>query len=494
MKVSPHTIAVLALSIFLCQSASAQQFPSSPSQPSLLDQLRRDPAMPPAGASGTPYLPPIVPSASPSTVPSAVPVVPSPSATPYPSYSPPVQPSSSYPAGAVPPQYSSSSPPAIVTPKLNTGLPLTIPVDKPPPIEIAPAQNAPKTAIIPPAKRVPTKPTKFDLTSKLLLFKDLRLVFPITQGVDTRWQKLGDYQFVADMEFNNATGYSYKWHMTHPARGNGIRATEMNDVKESKRVSLFYPEHQTCTLVGYTNIVRVSDSIFSLLKRGESTSFELDGPETTYVYNRPQHALPHMLKPVGTESADMFINDHLVSVRTIHAVSDNNWHYWILDNAKFPLMVRGHGPFMWNLVQLRHPKLENLLKGNDIDADSEARRIIKSLEDTGEATTRAILFDFDKSHIRTVSMPILSKLATYLKLHPELRLGVEGHTDIIGGMDYNMKLSNRRANSVKNYLVSPGGIAGSRLKPTGFGYTKPVADNSTAMGRQLNRRVVFRKL
>lgn len=478
MKVSPQTIATLALSIFLCQTADAQQFPSNSNQPSLLDQLRRDPAPTGSGQTATPYHPPIVPSTS-----AAPPVT-------QPSYSSPRPASSSYPTQNAQPSYPSAAAPAMPAPKLNTGLPLTIPVDRPPPVEIAPA----KTAIVPPIRRVPSKPTKFDLTSKLVLFKDLRLVFPVTQGVDTRWQKLGDYQFVADIEFNNASGYSYKWHMTHPGRGNGIRATEMNDIKESKRVSLFYPEHQTCTLVGYTNIVRVSDSIFNCLKRGESTSFELDGPETTLVYNREQHPLPHMLKPVGIESADMFINDHLVQVRTIHAVSDNNWHYWILDNAKFPLMVRGHGPFLWNLVQLRHPKLENLLKGNEIDPDSEARRIIKSLEDTGEATTRAILFDFDKSNIRPVSKSILNKLAIYLKLHPDLRLGVEGHTDIIGGMDYNMKLSNRRANAVKNYLVSPAGIAGSRLKPAGFGYTKPVADNSTAMGRQLNRRVVFRKL
>ncbi len=137
-------------------------------------------------------------------------------------------------------------------------------------------------------------------------------------------------------------------------------------------------------------------------------------------------------------------------------------------------------------------KLDGLLKDDNVDADSEARRIIKSLEDTGEATTRAILFDFDKSVIRAVSKPILNKLAVYLEQHKNVRLGVEGHTDSMGGMDYNIKLSQRRANSVKSYLVNIG-VASSRLRPSGYGYTRPVADNSTAMGRQLNRRVVFRK-
>lgn len=353
-----------------------------------------------------------------------------------------------------------------------------------------PAQTPAKSAS--PAQLTPPRSPK-DLTGKLSLFKDLRLVFPIVQGVDTRWQHIGNYAFVADIEFNDHSGYSYRWHMTPPSKGEGTRATEMNDVQKSRRVSLFYPEHQNCTLVGYTNIVRVSDAVYKSLKRGEVNDFELDGPDSPVKFNREVIPLAHTIRPIAVEPADLFINDTLVSVRTIRAETDNHWQYWILDNPNFPLMVRGQGPFLWNLVQLRHPKLDGLLKDNIVDPDSEAKRIIKSLEDTGEATTRAILFDFDKSDIRKVSKPILNKLAVYLDQHPKLRLGVEGHTDIIGGMDYNIKLSQRRANSVKSYLVHLG-IHGGRLKPSGFGYTKPVADNSTAMGRQLNRRVVFRKL
>lgn len=351
---------------------------------------------------------------------------------------------------------------------------------------------SPSTPLNAPVKQ-PVKSAAKDLTDKLTMFKDLRVVFPIVQGVDTRWQRIGDYAFVADVEFNDASGYSFRWHMTPPARGEGTRATEMHDVKTSRRVSLFYPEHQNCTLVGYTNILRISDAVYNALKRGEISDFELDGPDTPLKYNREVFPLAHTIRALNVEPADLFINDHLVSVRTIHAETDNHWQYWILDNPRFPLMVRGQGPFLWNLVQLRHPKLEGLLKDQSVDPDSEARRIIKSLEDTGEATTRAILFDFDKSNIRQVSKSILNKLAVYLEQHPKLRLGVEGHTDIIGGMDYNIKLSQRRANAVKAYLVNLG-IPPGRLKPSGFGYTKPVADNSTAMGRQLNRRVVFRKL
>jgi len=397
---------------------------------------------------------------------------------------PPISPAS--PMAPIPGPAASATP-ASVTPPAQVA-----PAQLPP--SAAPQTAEPTAAPVAPAQPASVKPavkTK-DLTGKLTMFKDLRIVFPILQGVDTRWQKIGDYSFVADIEFNNATGYSYRWHMTPPSRGEGIRATEIHDVNTARRVSLFYPEHQDCTLVGYTNILRISDALYASLKRGELSDFELDGPESPLKYNREVFPLAHTIHPVKIEPAELFINDHLVSVRTIHAETDNHWQYWILDNPNFPLMVRGQGPFLWNLVQLRHPKLEGLLKDDNVDPDAEARRIIKSLEDTGVATTRAILFDFDKSVIRKVSKPILNKLAVYLEQHPQLRLGVEGHTDSMGGMEYNMKLSNRRANAVKTYLVNIG-INSGRLKPKGFGYTKPVADNSTAMGRQLNRRVVFRK-
>jgi len=69
-----------------------------------------------------------------------------------------------------------------------------------------------------------------------------------------------------------------------------------------------------------------------------------------------------------------------------------------------------------------------------------------------------------------------------------LKIAVEGHTDSVGGDEYNLKLSQNRANSVRSYLVSQS-IDPSAVTAKGFGKTLPVADNSTAAGRQMNRRV-----
>ena len=76
-----------------------------------------------------------------------------------------------------------------------------------------------------------------------------------------------------------------------------------------------------------------------------------------------------------------------------------------------------------------------------------------------------------------------------LKEHPDLKLAIEGHTDNVGDAAANQKLSEKRANAVKQYLVSSYGIDAGRLTAKGLGATKPVGSNDTLEGRQNNRRV-----
>jgi uncharacterized repeat protein (TIGR01451 family) len=104
--------------------------------------------------------------------------------------------------------------------------------------------------------------------------------------------------------------------------------------------------------------------------------------------------------------------------------------------------------------------------------------------------TRNIHFEFNKATIRSESFPILTDVAEVLKDNPKLNILIEGHTDAVGGVDYNQKLSDRRAQSVKAYLVSKG-VAAGRLTTKGRGKLAPIASNDTAVGRALNRRVEF---
>ena len=92
------------------------------------------------------------------------------------------------------------------------------------------------------------------------------------------------------------------------------------------------------------------------------------------------------------------------------------------------------------------------------------------------------------SVIKPESYGILDAVVQVMKDYPQIEVRIEGHTDSDGGDDYNLKLSKARAESVFDYLVSHG-ISGSRLIYEGYGESRPLAENRTAEGRALNRRV-----
>jgi len=99
-----------------------------------------------------------------------------------------------------------------------------------------------------------------------------------------------------------------------------------------------------------------------------------------------------------------------------------------------------------------------------------------------------VLFDTAKFTLRPEAREKLAKVAGIVSGHPGLRLDVEGHTDNVGGDDYNQKLSEERGGSVRDFLITQG-MARTSVASTGFGKTQPVASNETVSGRQQNRRV-----
>jgi outer membrane protein OmpA-like peptidoglycan-associated protein len=101
---------------------------------------------------------------------------------------------------------------------------------------------------------------------------------------------------------------------------------------------------------------------------------------------------------------------------------------------------------------------------------------------------RGVHFDFNKAIIRPGDAAVLDEAVTSLKANPGVVIDVNGYCDAIGGMEYNQRLSERRANAVANYLLS-GGIQASQLRVHGYGKTDFVATNKTAEGRAENRRV-----
>jgi len=97
-------------------------------------------------------------------------------------------------------------------------------------------------------------------------------------------------------------------------------------------------------------------------------------------------------------------------------------------------------------------------------------------------------FDFDKSTLRQEDIAIIDRNAADLDKWGNVNIEVAGHTDSRGSDEYNINLSQRRADAVRNYLISKG-IAADRLTAKGYGESQPVADNATDEGRFKNRRV-----
>ena len=115
-----------------------------------------------------------------------------------------------------------------------------------------------------------------------------------------------------------------------------------------------------------------------------------------------------------------------------------------------------------------------------LETRETARGLIVNMSD--------VLFDSGKYTLKPGAREKLAKIGGIILAHPGLNLVVEGHTDSVGSDDYNLKLSEQRAKSVRDYLVSEG-VAGDSITAAGLGKSGPVADNSTAAGRQQNRRV-----
>ena len=101
---------------------------------------------------------------------------------------------------------------------------------------------------------------------------------------------------------------------------------------------------------------------------------------------------------------------------------------------------------------------------------------------------KGVYFDTAKWSIKSESYPILDEVAGILNRNPDVKIEVQGHTDNVGSAQYNQTLSEKRAKSVRDYLVNKG-VRSSQLSYSGYGLQRPIMTNDTVEGRAKNRRV-----
>jgi hypothetical protein len=198
----------------------------------------------------------------------------------------------------------------------------------------------------------------------------------------------------------------------------------------------------------------------------------------------------------ATVRVPVLLNDKLVQMPAIQAQGDlvgDKVEFLFLDDENNPLTLafrlgigakNGKDRDTLRVINITHHCAALLASGS-----GGAGILEQSLAGSGKADVYSIYFSFNSDAIREESEPALKDIAEVLHRHPDWKLRVGGHTDAVGGDQYNLELSSKRAAAVKDALVKRYGIDARRLSASGFGKTQPKDSNETLEGRARNRRV-----
>ncbi|MBV8206661.1 MAG: OmpA family protein [Acidobacteria bacterium] len=309
-----------------------------------------------------------------------------------------------------------------------------------------------------------------DLTRSLKVEPGMVIAWPVYGGRDTSGRLIGDYEDTVVIRNVDRDGIAFDFSMSYPARIAGHRVLRAQDLSESRRVSLFLSNGENGPHTGYSDLVRVSDAIFRDLRSGKAAGVEFDG------------GLPgKSIRKAGEEDLTVLLDEQKVKLHCIKAETDNGWFLWILDNENFPLVLQGSLSWKFAPPTITRPKLEE-------------QALRRQFAQQRQATTHAILFAFNSAEIQSDSKPALDAIAALIRERPGIKIEIQGHTDNVGGADYNLRLSQNRAESVRNYLTQNEKLSDSGLFAKGYGSEQPIADNRTPEGRAQNRRVVIKEV
>lgn len=143
--------------------------------------------------------------------------------------------------------------------------------------------------------------------------------------------------------------------------------------------------------------------------------------------------------------------------------------------------------FSYQGDQIKIEIIERQAMKQDVTAD--AKFMAEGIGSTGHVAIYGIYFDFNKADVKPESGPALAQIASLLTGNPNLKVFIVGHTDNVGAVDYNMKLSQARAEAVVRALATDHNVNPQQMKAYGVGQLSPVAPNKTEEGRAKNRRV-----
>jgi outer membrane protein OmpA-like peptidoglycan-associated protein len=288
---------------------------------------------------------------------------------------------------------------------------------------------------------------------------------------------------------------------------NATRTILRQDLRDSHSyLQQFGPPENVPDYVQGTTAIGVSATVLEDLKKRGSSQLT--------VYQASTGGMPPIVEPrqpgtvdyklTGTisrvESADVpvpvLVNGARTNLPAVHAKGTLVYpaEFWLLDDTENPLALR----YMIDkdtltVIAINYPAempgkagAENAGVGG---GGAGMQALVAALSQTCRLEVHGIYFDFNEASIRPESDQKLEEIAGALKANAGWTVRIEGHTDSIGGSAYNLSLSKRRADAVKDALVKRYGIAATRLTTDGLGATRPKESNATLEGRARNRRV-----
>ena len=185
----------------------------------------------------------------------------------------------------------------------------------------------------------------------------------------------------------------------------------------------------------------------------------------------------------------LIVEDRILDVPTVQARVNcgsgnrtGTGQFVVANDVNNPILIKSTLNFSWE-QRPRTNRVTRVVAGLGLQA---AMR--QALDTLGTYDVYGLLFDFDSAKLRPETAQLVREIAVMLQQNPNWTILIAGHTNSIGGAEYNMQLSEQRAASVKQALIS-NGVAPNRLQSVGHGMSKPKADNSTLAGRAINRRV-----
>jgi outer membrane protein OmpA-like peptidoglycan-associated protein len=272
------------------------------------------------------------------------------------------------------------------------------------------------------------------------------------------------------------------------SRGVSVRRELLKADRETAVSYVLGYEADMPTLIPGTTSLGVSARVLSDLRsRGRA--------RLTLIYSPKLDRIDCDLTRVsGSQMMRLIVEDRIVEIPTLHARAQcgegartGTGEFYFSNDLNQPLLVESAITFSWE-KRPRTERITRVVDGRGLHPDME-----RSLKTIGKYDAYGLRFDFDSAVLRPESVQLVQDIARMLQANRDWRILIVGHTDSTGGPEYNIGLSDKRAESVRQALVDHG-VEQRRLRSRGRGETQSKAENDTLDGRAINRRVEFRRL